>query len=119
MAITFRDIRLNTTATLTGRVVTMDASNGRDDDDPNFALLPDGEALITLHIRLEDQPDPACALVLPGVVSQMSPAYAAWLQRNSPSVAQQLRDIVGDEHAATLLSQFNISPKGEPAAGGV
>lgn len=56
--LTFQDIRLNQTATLTGRVTTMDASNGRDPEDPEFAILPTGEALITLHIALADQPDP-------------------------------------------------------------
>lgn len=57
VALTFRDIRLNEKITLTGVVSTMDASNGRDIDDPQWALLPSGEARITLHIRLADQPN--------------------------------------------------------------
>lgn len=57
--LTFQDIRLNQTVTLTGRVITMDASNGRDPEDPEFAILSTGESLITLHIALADQPDPA------------------------------------------------------------
>ena len=57
VALTFRDIRLNEKITLTGVVTTMDASNGREIDDPRWALLPSGEARITLHIRLADQPN--------------------------------------------------------------
>lgn len=49
------DFRLGAVETITGRVQTLDATNGRDDDDPHFALLPDGELLVTLHVNLEEQ----------------------------------------------------------------
>lgn len=43
----------------------------------------------------------------------MSPAYAAWVQRNSPNVTHRLVDLIGTDAAVQLLAEFNISPKAD------
>lgn len=44
-------LRLGRTVTLTGDIRTLDVTNGLDTDHPDFGVLPDGEALVTLHVR--------------------------------------------------------------------
>jgi len=44
-------LRTGHTATLTGDIRTVDVTNGLDGDHPDFGVLPDGEALVTLHVR--------------------------------------------------------------------
>ncbi|KJL45579.1 hypothetical protein [Microbacterium trichothecenolyticum] len=57
--ITTRDLTLGMKTAIVGDIVALDLSNGRDDDDPQFAILPDGELRVTLHVRLADNPTPA------------------------------------------------------------
>lgn len=50
-------LRHGRTATLTGDIRTVDITNGLDSDHPDFGVLPDGEALVTLHVKgLPDVP---------------------------------------------------------------
>lgn len=42
---------------------------------------------------------------------EMTPAYASWVQRNSPNVARRLVEAVGAKDAEALLAEFHISPK--------
>lgn len=44
-------LRLGHTVTLTGDIRTLDVTNGLDSDHPDLAVLPDGEALVTLHVK--------------------------------------------------------------------
>ena len=46
--------RLGDRATVSGVVVAADLSNGRDFDDPQWALLPDGEYRVTIRVGTED-----------------------------------------------------------------
>ncbi len=48
-----RDLRLSQEMTLTGVVRAMDMTNGRDTNDPEWALLPAGKVLVTLLIDVE------------------------------------------------------------------
>jgi len=96
------DLRLGDTVTLAGVIRTLDITDGD-------ALLPAGEVLVTLHVKL-DQPSPDVVLdATRDVVAQMTPAYAAWVTRNSPSVKRRLAEIVGAETADTLLAEFHIA----------
>lgn len=48
---TLEHLRLHRTVTLTGDIRTLDVTNGLDTDHPDFGVLPDGEALVTLHVK--------------------------------------------------------------------
>ncbi|SDH39092.1 hypothetical protein [Microbacterium sp. 77mftsu3.1] len=195
MAITAQDLRLDQTALLRGKVVTLDMADGDD------GLLPDGELYVTLHVTLADQPTPQVEPTPIGgstyskvysaaheveserplaertryghdvaadavashalldliiameesdpaehpfagldemvafirdrahrvdgalsstlarheathdVVKTMTPAYAAWVSRNSPAVKRRLEDFVDEQLAQVLLAHFHISEK--------
>ena len=45
--------RLGQKASLTGTVLAMDISNGKEGDE--YALLPEGEMIVTIHIKLDEQ----------------------------------------------------------------
>lgn len=194
------DLRLNQRVTLSGVVHALDITNGLDGDHPDFGVLPDGEALVTLHVTgLDESPKHAhrdsyakvysqaldaeskrpvaertrfmhdvaadavaahafldiahqiendavtpslplnriqrdlvvghirdCAANVPGassiaalhrarkdVVDQMTPAYAAWVTRNSTNVTRRLEDFVDEQTSQVLLAHFNISAKGD------
>lgn len=53
--ITLADLPLGKKVALSGVVRTLDITNGKDDEDPDFGLLPDGEVLVTLHVDLNEQ----------------------------------------------------------------
>lgn len=45
--------QLGQKASLTGTILAMDLSNGKEGDER--ALLPEGELIVTLHIKLSEQ----------------------------------------------------------------
>lgn len=189
------DLRLGRHVTLTGDIRTLDVTNGLDNDHPDLAVLPKGEALVTLHVKGLDEsakPTPrssysqvysdelksesarplaertrfahdvaaegvavhalldvalamqeadpaehpldnrdnavafiqARAADLPAhssiaarhrgtlrVAQLASPAYSAWVTRNSPNVYRRLVELVGEDAAKVLFAEFHIAPK--------
>lgn len=47
------ELKFNETMTLTGVVRALDMTNGRDLDDPERAMLPEGQVLVTLLVTVE------------------------------------------------------------------
>lgn len=49
-----RELRLGEPVTLTGRVITLDATNGADDD-ADVEFLPDGVVRVTMEVTIAEQ----------------------------------------------------------------
>lgn len=101
--ISLAHLRLGRTVTLTGDVRTLDATNGLDGDHPDFAILPDGEALVTLHVKGLPEVAPAGSTGYVSYATVYSGAYNVEASRDLSERTRFVHDVAADAVAVHAM----------------